>query len=316
MQPMMALLPASHTEATYRAFELSSVDYAGPFVTKQGRGRAREKRYLCLFTCLSTRAVHLEMACGLTTDSFLNAFTRMTARRGVPREMLSDNGTNFVGAVRELKALVSSMDFDCIEEVTARRQVRWRFQPPLAPHFSGVHESLVKSAKSAIYQVLNNAEVTDEELQSVFVGVEGLLNSRPITYQSANADDLLPLTPNHFIFGRIETQFAPAAVDKKDYNIKVRWRRVQELIRHIWDRWLKEWLPTLRARSKWRKDSTDVQIDDIVIIVEDDAPRRRWPLGRVVSVFPGADGRVRAIDVKVNGHVLRRPVVRLCPLTD
>ena len=101
---MMAPLPKSRLQSSLRAFEKVGVDYGGPFFTKQGRGRTRAKRYLCLFTCLTTRAVHLEMSYSLDTDSFINAFTRMTSRRGTPTYVISDNGTNFVGAERELRS--------------------------------------------------------------------------------------------------------------------------------------------------------------------------------------------------------------------
>ena len=111
---MMAPLPKTRLQSSLRAFEKVGVDYGGPFLTKQGRGRTRAKRYLCLFTCLTTRAVHLEMAYSLDTDSFINAFTRMTSRRGTPTYVISDNGTNFLGAERELRKLVEALDTDRI----------------------------------------------------------------------------------------------------------------------------------------------------------------------------------------------------------
>ena len=179
---------------------------------------------------------------------------------------------------------------------------------------SGVHEALVKSAKKAIYHVLKDGDITDEELHSAFVSAEGLLNSCPLTYQSANPDDVLPLTPNHFLLGRTETTFAPAAVDNSDYDIRVRWRRVQELERHVWSRWLKEWLPSLGARAKWRRDQPEVKVGDVALVVHPDTARGHWPLGRVEAIYPGPDGHVRTVDIRMNGQLYRRPIVRLCPL--
>ncbi len=144
----------------------TSVDFGGPFITIQGRGKRRAKRYLCLFTCLSTRAVHLEIAFGLDTDSFLNAFYRMVSRRGLPDEMLSDNGTNFKSADKELKYLVTQLDENRITESAANKGIKWRFNPPLAPHFGGVHETMIKAAKKSINAILGNADVTDEELMT------------------------------------------------------------------------------------------------------------------------------------------------------
>lgn len=126
-QQIMAPLPNIRLNMTLRAFASSAVDFAGPFITVQGRGKRREKRYLCLFTCLASRAVHLEVAYGLDTSSFLNAFYRMVNRRGLPERILSDNGGNFVGANRELKELVSAIDKDYVKTSTADKGIDWQF---------------------------------------------------------------------------------------------------------------------------------------------------------------------------------------------
>ena len=175
---IMAPLPKARLRFTFKPFAQTAVDFAGPLYTVQGRIKPRQKRWLCLFTCLETRAVHLEMAWGLDTDTFLNAFTRFTSRRGVPKEVISDRGTNFVGAVGELKKLVSQLDRQQLLNKTAELGVTWRFNPPGAPHFGGAHEVLVKAAKKAIYAVVGDRDVTDEELITVSTGVESLLNSR------------------------------------------------------------------------------------------------------------------------------------------
>ena len=311
---IMAPLPAVRTQMSLRAFTNISVDFAGPFLTKQGRGKTRFKRYLCLFACMNTRAVHLEMAYGLDTDSFLNAIYRMTSRRGFPAQVISDNGTNFVGAARELRELVNALDKTKIQELTVNRGVVWRFNPPSAPHFNGLHEILIKAAKRAMFHVLNKADLTDEELMTTIVGAEGLINFRPITYQSSNADDAEPLTPNHFLFNQVGGQFAPESVDTEPFNPRVRWRHVQEVVRHFWKRWLTEWLPSLSPRKKWGKEKRDLGVGDLVLVLSTDTPRGKWPLGRIIEVFPGPDGHVRTADVKVKGSILRRPIVKLCPL--
>ena len=138
------------------------------------------------------------MAYGLDSDSFLKCFVRMTSRRGYPQEIVSDRRTNFVGADRELRELVSGMDTNKIQDQTANKGVKWCFNPPLAPHFGGVHEAMIKAAKKAIRAILSNADINDEELMTTFIGVEALLNSRPLTYQSADSKDAILLTPNHY----------------------------------------------------------------------------------------------------------------------
>ena len=160
------------------------------------------------------------MAFGLDTDSFLNTFYRMVNRRGLPREILSDNGTNFVAAEKGLQELVAVLDREKIAQATANKGVIWQFNPPHAPHVGGVHETMIKAAKRAVDVVLGNADVTDEELVTAFTGAEALLNSRPLTYQSANLEDDIPLTSNHFLIGQIGSQFAPESVDNTSFSLK------------------------------------------------------------------------------------------------
>ena len=137
------------------------------------------KGYLCLFTCLASRAVHLEMAYGLDVDSFLNALNRMINRRGVPEEILSDNGTNFVAANKELCEIICKDPK--VQANTTSKGIKWTFNPPYAPHFGGVFEIMIKSAKRAITAILKNADVKDEELMTAFCGAEASINSRPLT---------------------------------------------------------------------------------------------------------------------------------------
>ena len=199
----MAPLPLSRLKTSLRAFSRTAVDFIGPYITVQGRGKSRQKRYLCLFTCLATRAVHLEVAFGLDTSSFLNAFYRMVNRRGIPEEIYSDNATNFKAADKELKALLLQLDEDKIKESTSNKGIVWHFTPPLASHFGGVHESMIKSAKKALNAILGNADITDEELMTALTGAEALVNSLPLTYQSANPHNDIPLTPNHFCTAKL-----------------------------------------------------------------------------------------------------------------
>ncbi len=250
---MMAPLPESRVTSPLRAFERVGIDYAGPFLTKQGRRKAKAKRYLCLFTCLSTRAVHLEMAYSLDTSSFINAFICMTSRRGTPAYVIWDNGSNFTGAEKEMRELVQEFDQKrIINETTKHHKIKWDFNPPSAPHFGGVFESMIKSSKKAMRAILKDADITDEELETAIVGGEGQLNSRPITYVSSDVDDLTPLTPNHFLVGQLGGQYAPEAFDvEESRNLRSRWRRVQQLLGQFWSRWRKEFFPSLNKRGKW-----------------------------------------------------------------
>jgi hypothetical protein len=298
-----------------RSFAHTALDFAGPFITIRGRGKCREKRYLCLFTCMATRAVHLEMAYGLDTDSFLNALYRFANRRGWPDQFTSDNGRNFVGASRELGELVAQLSQDKITKSTTSYSVKWNFNPPAAPHFGGVFEIMIKAAKRAVYAILGSADVTDEELSTAFIGAEALLNSRPLTYQSANPQDITPLTPSHFLHGELGRSAAPVPEPAENLNhVRRRWRRVQELIRHFWHRWLQEWIPSLGSRKKWTSSTRDFAIGDVVIVMNSETVRGQWPLGRITEVMPGKDGHVRVVKVQVGKTVFTRSINYLCPL--
>jgi hypothetical protein len=314
-QQMMAPLPRPRLESL-RAFDKIGVDYAGPFLTKQGRGTKRAKRYLCLFTCLATRAVHLEMAYSLDSDSFINAFVRMVSRRETPSYVVSDNGTNFVAAERELRELIENLDQEkIVRETTKYQPITWKFNPPSAPHFGGVFEALIKSAKKAIKIILGDADIRDEELHTAICGAEKMINSRPITYVSADPNDLSPLTPNHLIVGQIGGRFAPEAVDKEEvYNQVRRWHRVQQLLGLFWKRWRKEFLPSLNVRKKWFHPHHNLKPGDVVLIAEPKASRGDWPLGRILEAYPGSDGLVRTVKLKSRDKEYFRPIHRLCPL--
>ena len=173
---VMAPLPRLRVKEPLRAFSKIAVDFAGSFFTIQGRGKARQKRYLCLFTCLLSRAVHLDL-----THAFLNAFYRMVNRRGLPQEVVSDNGGNFAGAEKALCELAKNLDEDKIQRSVANKGIKWHFNLPLAPHFGEVHEIMIKAAKRAIFAILGSADVNDEELMTAFTGAETLINSRPLT---------------------------------------------------------------------------------------------------------------------------------------
>ena len=179
--------------------------------------------------------------------------------------------------------MVELLDQDIIMASTSNRGVKWHFKPPYAPHFGGVHETMIKSAKKAIHAILGCADITDEELITAFTGAEALINSRPLTYQSANPKDNIPLTPNHFLHGQVGGKFAPETVDETDYNPKRRWRRIQELVRHFWHCW---WLPTLNLRKKWHHPQRDIKEGDIVLVILPDSARGHWPLGRIVKIHP------------------------------
>ena len=313
---VMAPLPSVRVSNPMKTFFHVGVDYAGPFFTLKGRGQARNKRWLCLFTCLVTRAVHLELAYGMNTDNFLMALNNFVARRGKVELIWSDRGTNFRGAQREIRELLQQLSEDELQEHLATKGIKFKFNTAYSPHQGGVWESMVKSCKRAIFCVLKKQDFTDELLIAAFTQAENVVNSRPLGYQSNDPNDHRVVTPNMFIHGRLEGYQMPASVDNTDFNPRQRWRLVQQAVKHIWRRFLREIIPNLGIRQKWTRDQRNFEEGDEVLVIEPNVPRYKWTIGRVTRTYPGRDNVVRIVDVRTeDGDILNKTVHRLIPLT-
>ena len=254
------------------------------------------------------------MAFSLSTADFLKSFSRMVATRGKPEEVISDNGTNFVGAERELRELIQSLDQTRIADDAANKGIKWSWNPPLGSHFGVVFESLIKVAKKTLKVIVGNAGLNDDELQTAIKEVEALMNSRPLSYEGTDPRDEPVLTPSHFLLGQLRGQLTPQVTDELAFNPRNRWRLIQNLVKIFWKRWREEFLATLNTRKKWREKKDNLKVGDVVLVVDQNAPRGQWPLGRVEEIFPGQDGRVRVVQVSTRGHKFTRPITRLCPL--
>ena len=199
IQPIMAPLPSFRfpTTKTQLPFANSGVYFFGPFYIEDSKG-ILEKHYGLIFTCMVTRAVHLEMCADLNTDTFLNAFRRFCSRRCQPQLLYSDNGKTFVGASEELKKTVKALDNDRIYKALAVANTTWKFNPPYGPHFGGVWERLIQSAKRTLLLILGSRRLSFDTFLTIMVETESILNSRPLTNVAAQPDNGEPLTPNHF----------------------------------------------------------------------------------------------------------------------
>lgn len=271
------------------------------------------KRYGCLFTCLTKRAIHLEVAHTLNTDSFINALQRFIARRGPPKQIRSDNGTNFVGSFKELKASITGWNQTKISDHLLQNNVEWIFNTPGASHMGGVWERQIRTVRSVLNTVLTNQSPDDEGLLTLFCCVESIVNSRPITKLSDDPSDPLPLTPNHLLLLR-KGPILPPGVFVKEDMYRRRWRQVQYMADVFWGRWLKEYLPQLQQQQKWLKKTRNYEVGDLVLIFYENTPRNQWPLGLVTKVFPGGDGLVKSVQVKTQSGLYDRSINKLCLL--
>eukprot|EP00117_Sycon_ciliatum_P037273 scpid66064/ scgid27914/ len=251
------------------------------------------------------------MAFNLSAEGFMMCFTRFCRRRGTPKEVQSDNGTNFVAVDRLLRDVVEAIDMSQVTACLTAQNTVWRFNPPRSPHHGGFSEALIKSAKRAIHATPGNASFNGEELQTAFVQAEGRLNSRLLTAVSTDAEDLSPLTPQHFLVGhqKVEHVLEMAADYDAPVHPRHRWEVVQRTAEQTWRRWLKEFVPSLNVRQRCHRVGRTVKKGDVVLYMAQDTPRGTWPLGRVLNVFPGPDGHVRVVHLMVRAerHIAVRP---------
>lgn len=310
----MAALPEERLASGRPPFFYTSVDFFGPMEVLVSRNKI-EKRWGSIFTCMTIRAVHIEVAPSLSTPDFLNVLRNFISLRGKPHLIYSDNGTNFVGAANLLAELErrSGPGYAFLNS----NKITWKFQPPGAPHWGGVHEALVKSAKTAMMNVLDEEQTVrrhlrESELRTVLCEVTGFLNSRPLTYESSDPGDCRALTPNHFLLLRSNATVPPGdypRLDPRDH-----FRYVQSVIDKVWERWTIQYLPNLLARKKWATLKNNLKVGDSVLLVGSPEPRSRWKLGVVEATHPGLDGLVRAVSVKTDTGITTRPITKVCPL--
>ncbi|XP_045534866.1 uncharacterized protein LOC123721177 isoform X2 [Papilio machaon] len=315
VNPIMGNLPQRRVTASGYPFETVGIDYAGPIMSasRQGRGCKLVKVYIIVFVCFVTKAMHIELVGDLTSNNFLSALRRFMSRRGKPKHIYSDNGTSFVGAYNEIGRFIKSCN-NSLPGDLAPEGINFHFLPPHAPHFGGLWEAGVKSVKFHLKRILGNCNLTYEELNTVLVQIEAVLNSRPLTPLSADPSDLLPLTPGHFLIGRPLTALPTDCYERHVTGTLSRYQHLEQLRQHFWRRWSKEYISELQLRTKWRSDLNPLQEGVLVILKEDNLPPLKWRLGRVVAVHPGADGVSRVADVRTATGVVRRAFSKICPL--
>ncbi|XP_011859856.1 PREDICTED: uncharacterized protein LOC105557272 [Vollenhovia emeryi] len=224
-------------------------------------------------------AVHIEVT-DYTTEAFIAAYKRFTGRRGVCATLQSDCGTNFVGADAVLKRQfeLSSKKAGHLASLLANDGTEWRFNPPSAPHFGGKWEAAVKSTKFHLQRVLGDTSLTYEEMTTITVQIEAVLNSGP----------LCPLL--------------------------TRWQLLRQKVDHFWSRWSSEFLQRHLAISKWHHPSTEIKVGSLVLITDERYPPGKWPLARVMQLHPGPDGLTRVVTLKTTATTYKRPINKLCIL--
>lgn len=323
-QQLMAPLPLYRTTPA-RAFLHTGIDYAGPFIIRPNLLRGRHttlKAYLAVFVCMVTRAIHLELVSDATTAAFIAALKRVISRRGLINTIVTDNGTNFVGANNYLKQ-IAEINNNNADKIASKFNLKWNFITPRAPHHGGIYEAAVKSAKHHITRVIGDEHLTFEEFSTILCQIEACLNSRPISPLSNDPTDLIALTPGHFLIGEplIGIPDGEKLTDKGHW--KTRWEHLQFMVQNFWTRWKNEYLSNLINRSKWNEVNRNFKIGDLVIVKEENIRPGDWKMARITEIFPDRENMVRSVRLMiisdfVNGKAIKtyynRPITKLALL--
>lgn len=310
--PEMGPLPEYRLTPYVRPFNFCGVDYFGPIEVKIGR--RVEKRYGVLFTCLTIRAIHIEVASSLDTSSAIMAIRRFVSVRGCPSEMWSDNGTNLKGADKELQQHIKTFDQSIIQQEMSVKGILWHFIPPLSPHMGGSWERMIGLVKTSIKAAFIEHHPKEETLRTVLSEAQALVNSRPLTEISNDSEDADCLTPNHFLIGTASTNPIPGVFEKFELTSRKQWRVSQALLEIFWKKWIVGYLPTLVKRKKWFKKVEPLKVGDMVKIHDEEIRKGIYPLGIITKIFPGEDQQVRAAEVKTAKGSFVRPTVKLAAI--
>jgi len=327
--PPMAPLPSSRVTPG-RAFARTGIDYFGPVYVKHHP--EAKKTWVCLFTCMLTRAIHLELVHDMTAAEFLLSFRRFVARRCTPDLVVSDNAAQFKAVDNTIATAFNQMlRMDDVLSHFTTNNIQWQFIVQSAPWMGGFYERLVGVVKRGMRKAIGRSLLTHSQLNTVLVEVEAIVNSRPLVYVGDDIEDII-LTPAHFLTigtstGGIHLPEDDAA-DDPDFQPKETttqallklWKSGQRRLQQFWSRWREDYLLNLReAHTSVHKQhrtsvATSPSVNDVVLI-KDDLPRGRWRLGRIIGLTPSADGHVRSATVRTpDKRQLIRPISHLYPL--
>lgn len=294
----MGQLPLPRLDFGVEPFTYVGLDAFGPYKVKYGRGSV--KRWGLIFTCLTYRVVHIEILNDMSTEHCIMAINRFLSRRGQSLYFYSDNGSNFVGAKNRLHKDMIEIEAELGKEIAKRFHIEWHFIPAYSPWWGGAWERLIQAIKKCVDFVLTEEIPREDIFANAIIEAESWMNRRPLTHIPIDHEDAPPLTPNSALFaqGRDRT-LVPREVPQRDaFSTRVT-RRVDHLVNKFLSRWTREYLPEINRRSKWFDVKEPVKIDDIVILTEPNEPRNAWNRGKVIKVYPGEDGVVRAADVRL-----------------
>ncbi|XP_067939867.1 uncharacterized protein [Watersipora subatra] len=319
VEQVMADLPAERVEPS-PPFTNVGIDCFGPFIVKDRRTEV--KRWGLLLTCLYSRAVHVEILDDMSSDSFITALRAFISLRGNVHTIYCDQGTNFIGAANELvKGLESSDPNTHLGHYLRANAIEFKFNAPHASHTGGAWERQIRSIRAAMELQLrkHQGRLSSSGLRVAFYEAMAIVNSRPISAQLLNDSEVSVITPNHLLTGKsTNITLPPGDFDSTEVYGKKMWRKIQQMADEFWFSWKNSYLQNITKRQRWECPQPSLQPGDIVLVMEDNAPRYDWPTGVIIEASPGSDGRVRRVKIKIatavlytKGTVLERPVQKL-----
>ena len=263
-----------------KAFDNVGVDFAGPLLVQERKhGQSSSKACITLYTCAASRAVHLELVESLLTDCFIGCFRRIISRRGFPSRIYSDNAKTFKSAEKRILLLMNDPGY---ESFLSKSRIIWEYILPKASWWGGFYERMIQTTKRVFKKILGRARLTLKESQTTLAEIEAVLNSRPLTYTSAE-DVSTVITPSHLVNGKRVISlpqeaiiFKVTAAENSRSEIMERQDYVNRLFQHFHNRWRKEYLTELRMKHHHQssyKCREDVEKGDIVIVENEKMPR-------------------------------------------
>ena len=311
-----------------KPFSRVGLDYLGPLHIKTENGSS--KVWICLFTCLVTRAIHLELVCDMSTDEFLMCFKRFISIRGTPSEIISDNAMQFRTASDILGRVWGQIHKE--EEIASyisNKGIKWKFNVELAPWMGGFYERLIALVKRSMKKTIGRRLFTLIQMQTLIKEIESVINTRPLVYVGDDINSSIPLSPAHFLTLNPtlgipvmdisnDPDYLPV-ISYAEKLIKI-WKRGQELLDMFWKIWRHEYLTSLRERTQTKlrdgrvHSHSSPKVNDVVLIKEDSA-RGNWRFGKVIQLVQSRDGLVRSVRVMLpSGREIGRPINLLYPM--
>nr|XP_022305787.1 uncharacterized protein LOC111112553 [Crassostrea virginica] len=301
-------------------FSNVGVDVFGPWniMTRRTRGgSAQSKRWAVMFSCLTTRAVHIELIEEMSSSALINAVRRFVAIRGEVKIFRSDRGTNFIGATDDLRIDAVNVEDGELRNYLYKSGTIWIFNAPCSSHMGGAWERMIGSARRILNSMLmkvTDKNLTHDVLSTFMAEVSAIMNNRLLVPVSVDSGSPYILTPATLLTQKTADAFPARSLGEftdKDL-FRAEWRRVQSLSNNFWRRWRDEYLTTLQARRKWNEVRNNLKVGDVVLLRDKAIHRNSWPLGIVEESFPSADKVVRKVRVRVAGNgCYTRPINEL-----